>query len=182
MKIGNLYVSRFFCEHLEVLSHQKKFQVSSIIRSIRPRHLYFEGNRQNPWFLTEICSIPYYPMFPIFWLLNEMAWLLECDMNTLHVTWIHDMWHGYMTCDMGTWLVTWIHDFWHVYITFDRIVRLLFRTSIWAARYFTLHDLCHDTWYDKWHVTRDMTHDMWHNTWYVIWHEVISHKMWLTLS
>ena len=42
MKNWNLYVSQVFCEHLEVLSHQKKFQVSSIILSIRPRHLNFD--------------------------------------------------------------------------------------------------------------------------------------------
>ena len=28
-----------------------------------------------------------------------MTW---CDMDTCHVTWIHDMCHGSMTCDMDT--------------------------------------------------------------------------------
>ena len=73
-------------------------------------------NGPNPWFSPIIdrnlsSNYPSPMLCPIFWLvkLNDLTF---------------GMWHGYMTCDMDTWHVTWVHDLWHGYITFDRKVRL----------------------------------------------------------
>ena len=112
-------------------------------------------------------------VFPNFWQKFAVQHIIQCYPIFWHVKWNDmtvGMWHQYCKikcpeCDMNTLHVTWVHDLWHGYITFDRIVMLvkeLFRTirSIWVARYFTLLDLCHD---------------MWHNTWYVIWHDMSHH-------
>ena len=88
---------------------------------------------------------------------------MTCDMDTWHVTWMHNMCHGYMTCDMDTWLLTEQLCWLKLSNYLERLEIYLYIRNIWVSRYFTLHDLCHDLWDLIWHGYTNYTYT-WNDT------------------
>jgi hypothetical protein len=76
-------------------------------------------------------------LWSVTWLRDLWHGFVICDMVSWSVTWLRDLWHGFVICDMVSWSVTWYRDLWHGFVICDMVS--------WSVTWY--RDLWHGQWY-----------------------------------